>query len=157
MHALARAVLERLGEDPPDLGARFIRPRLGNGDLAVHFLPEPCFEEVPHAPARAHGRFGAEPELVAAHLPPGGGHVGRWEHCRAAGAPSQQRLLVFGNSVCGSVEARQAVLSGWLARWFAEYRFHWQPAVDWALVEAVRPDILLCQTVERFMGRVPEA
>lgn len=157
MHALARAVLARLGAATPDLGTRFVRPRLGDGDLRVHFLPEPCFEEVPHAPDRALARFGAEPALVEAHVPEHGGHVGRWELARTAGAPSPARLLAFGNSVCGTVAARQNLLSGWLARWFAEYRFHWQPELDWAAVEASRPDIVLCQTVERFMGRVPEA
>ncbi|MCV5277541.1 hypothetical protein OFC49_43085, partial [Escherichia coli] len=75
------------------------------------------------------------------------------EQCRAAGAPSRKRLLVLGNSVTGTVEGRQNQLGGWLARWFAEYHFHWQPAVDWEEVAALRPDILLCQTVERFMGR----
>lgn len=156
MHALARAVLERLGATPPDLGPRFVRPRLGDGDLRVHFLPEPCFEEVPHAPDRALARFGAEPAVVEAEVPEHGGHIGRRELARAAGAPSPARMLAFGNSVCGTVAARQNLLSGWLARWFAEYRFHWQPALDWAVVEACRPDIVLCQTVERFMGRVPE-
>lgn len=157
MHALARAVLMRLGEAPPDLGGRFGRSRLADGDLRAQFLPEPCFEEVAQLHARTFERFGAEPAVVAAHVPEDGAHIGRWEHCRTDGAPSPRRLLAFGNSVCGSIEARQNLLSGWLARWFAEYRFHWQPAVDWAVVEAAAPDILLCQTVERFMARVPES
>jgi hypothetical protein len=130
---------------------------MADGDLRQGFIAEPCFEEVAQMPPRALSRFGAEPLLVEATEPPGGGHVGRREHWRAEGAPSARSLLVFGNSVCGSAGAGQNLLSGWLARWFAEYRFHWQPEVDWALVEALRPDILLCQTVERFMGRVPEA
>lgn len=157
MHVLARAVLTRLGESPPDLGPRFVRPRLGKGDLSVHFLPEPCYEEVLHAPARAFERFGAEPQPVAQHRPPDGRHIGRREHWRAPGAPSPRRILVCGNSICDSPEARQPVLSGWLARWFAEYHFHWRPDVDWEEVAALRPDILLCQTVERFMGQVPAA
>lgn len=157
LHALARAVLDRLGEDPPDLGRRFLRPRLGDGDLRVHFIAEPCFEEVPQAPDRALQRFGAAFEIVERYLPEGGGHVGRREACRAAGAPSPKRLLAFGNSVLGSAEAGQNLLSGWLARWFASYHFRWQPELDWSAVEALRPDIVLCQTVERFMARVPEA
>ncbi len=157
MLALARAVLARVGETPPDLGDRFRRPWLADGDLCRNFLPEPCFEEVPQMPPRALTHFGAEPALVEAFQPPDGGHVGRREHWRTERAPSLRRLLAFGNSVSGTAVAGQNLLSGWLARWFAEYHFHWQPDVDWAVVEAVRPDILLCQTVERFMGRVPES
>lgn len=157
MHALARAVLLHLGEDPPDLGQRFQRGQVAGGDLAEKFLPLPIIEEIDVVHARGFGRFGADPALLAEHVPPDGGHIGRQEHWRAKGAPSPRRVMAFGNSVCGTARAGQGMLSGWLARWFAEYRFHWQPAVDWAAVEAARPDILLCQTVERFMGRVPEA
>ena len=42
-------------------------------------------------------------------------------------------------------------------RWFQEFHFHCSAALDWAVVERVKPDAVLCQTVERFMGSVPEA
>jgi hypothetical protein len=156
MHALARAILLHLGEEPPDLGDRSRRGLLAGGDLAEKFLPLPLLEEIAVAAAPAFLRFGAEPSLVAEAMPADEGHIGRFEHWQAAAAPSPRRMMAFGNSICGTGRAGQGLLSGWLARWFAEYRFHWQPEVDWQAVEAARPDILLCQTVERFMGRVPE-
>jgi hypothetical protein len=66
---------------------------------------------------------------------------------------------MFGNSVGGPVAgAGQNTVSAWLARWFARYAFHWRPELDWAEVEREpRPGVVICQTVERFMGRVPES
>jgi hypothetical protein len=157
MHSLAVAVLRRLGEAPPDLATGFGPPRLAAGDLSAQFLAAPMFEDVPHVLPRSLRQFGVEPRLVDSHVPAEGGHVGRWERSLARGAPSAGRMLAFGNSVCGSVTAGQALLSGWLARWFAGYAFHWQPALVGAVVATERPDVVLCQTVERFMGRVPES
>lgn len=158
MHVLARAVLQRLGEDPPDLSDRFVRPRMVLGDLGARFLPEPFLEPLPLVPERAWAGFGAEPEVLARHVPAHGGHLGRHESCRTENAPSPRTVLVFGNSASDFTDKQQGGLSGWLARWFRGYRFHWAGEVDWALAEqSPRPDILLCQTVERFMGRVPAA
>jgi hypothetical protein len=159
MHVLARAVLERLGEAPRDLGRRFGPARLATGDLARRFFAEPAYEVAHLAPPEAVRRFGGRPEVLERFAPPDGTHIGRWERCRTEGAPCPAGAVMFGNSVGGPVAgAGQNTVSAWLARWFARYAFHWRPELDWAEVEREpRPGVVICQTVERFMGRVPES
>jgi hypothetical protein len=46
-------------------------------------------------------------------------------------------------------------MSFWFARWFEKYHFIWSPAIDWAYVEAQGADIVIGQTIERFLDQVP--
>ena len=47
-------------------------------------------------------------------------------------------------------------MSWWFARWFRTYHFVWRADVPPGLVEKLKPDIVLCHTVERFLIEVPE-
>lgn len=63
-----------------------------------------------------------------------------------------RRVVLFGSSCSGHVHG---MLSGALAETFREVHFVWSASIDWAYVEAVRPDLLLFEIAERFMARVP--
>jgi hypothetical protein len=64
-------------------------------------------------------------------------------------------VLVFGNSFFSDVPS-QAFVSWWFARFFRQYHFVWSPDFDLELIRSVQPDIVLGQTVERFLTRVPQ-
>ncbi|WP_407522634.1 alginate O-acetyltransferase AlgX-related protein [Methylobacterium oryzisoli] len=63
-----------------------------------------------------------------------------------------RRVVLFGSSCSGHVHG---MLSGALAETFRELHFVWSANIDWAYVEAVRPDLVLFEIAERFMARVP--
>jgi hypothetical protein len=37
---------------------------------------------------------------------------------------------------------------------FTEYHFKWETDSDYSYVEEIRPDFVICQSIERFLGRV---
>ncbi len=43
-----------------------------------------------------------------------------------------------------------------LAETFRCVHFVWSAAIDWALVARLRPDIVLTESAERFMTRLPD-
>lgn len=64
-------------------------------------------------------------------------------------------VMVFGSSSFGRSVASSSRLSWWFARAFRSYRFIWASEIDWSMVAEVQPDVVIGQTVERFLGRVP--
>jgi len=149
-----RAILEHLGlpaGPEPDFGTR----RAASGDLALRFFGVPILdlrrETDPAAPGFAFGRA----ELTF-HRPAPGGHVGFSQSWRNPDAPIDASLLVLGNSYCGPADVHQGRMSWWFARWFRSYHFVWHAHVPAGLVERLGPDIVVCQTVERFLIEVPE-
>ncbi len=67
-------------------------------------------------------------------------------------APDPRRLVLFGDSYIYSPGAR---LTAMLAETFSEVHAIWSANIDWAYVEAVRPDVLIFEIAERFLRQVP--
>jgi alginate O-acetyltransferase complex protein AlgJ len=83
---------------------------------------------------------------------PGGLFVGSRVVLENPGAPDPRRLVVFGDSYTFDQGPRLTAL---LAETFSEVHAIWSAEIDWAYVEAVRPDLLLHEIAERFLRRVP--
>jgi alginate O-acetyltransferase complex protein AlgJ len=83
---------------------------------------------------------------------PRGLFVGSRVVLRNRQAPDPRRLVLFGDSYIYSPGAR---LTAMLAETFAEVHAIWSANIDWAYVEAVRPDALLFEIAERFLRQVP--
>jgi hypothetical protein len=64
------------------------------------------------------------------------------------------KILVFGNSFFEKNPSWG--MSPIFIALFREFHFLWSPNVDKELVERIKPDFVICQTVERFLGRTPE-
>jgi len=97
-----------------------------------------------------------EPKLVRVADPVGGGHRGIERVWRNETAPIDLRVVAFANSFFErGVLSTQ--LSWWCARLFSEFHFIWSPALRAEYVEEVKPDAVICQTIERFLRVVPEA
>jgi hypothetical protein len=61
-----------------------------------------------------------------------------------------KKVLVFGNSM-SERGASPLGLTWWLSRIFQEVTFIWSPNLSLERIAIDRPDILICQTVERFL------
>ena len=72
------------------------------------------------------------------------------------GAPVQKKVVAFANSFFElGVEANR--ISWWMSRWFSEFHFIWTPEIDYDYIDKVKPDIVIAQTIERFLVRAPRA
>jgi len=82
------------------------------------------------------------------------GHIGYLRQWTCDDAESDRSVLVFGNSMFER-GAGPLTLSWWFARMFRRMTFLWSPTVDPELIERLSPDMVVCQTVERFLKSVP--
>jgi alginate O-acetyltransferase complex protein AlgJ len=71
-------------------------------------------------------------------------------------ASDQRKVVVFGDSYGFGDDAYQG-LSWFLAQVFCEVHFVWVPCGwDPDYVDSVGAELVVCQTAERFIGRVPQ-
>jgi hypothetical protein len=152
---LATATLRELGVatellEEPRCGSR---PHLGAGDLGQHFDP-PILEVM--APIVG----GSRATLMSdnwAQITALGGHIGTRRVFRRNDAPDQRTVVVFGDSYGFGDDAYQG-LSWFLAQVFREVHFVWVPfGWDPEYLDRIGADVVVCQTAERFIGRVPMA
>jgi hypothetical protein len=156
---VSRAILNSLGMDGVRLssGDRFLHPMLG--DLGRKF-PEGPIEPEHVALTKSAVWNGVpipEPVLVGSADVQGRigtRHIGIMRHWKSEGAPIQKRLICFGNSFFAQGDL-SCYMSWWFARLFAEFRFVWCPEVDWSECDAYSPDMVIGQSNERFLGRIP--
>ncbi len=85
---------------------------------------------------------------------PARGHIGSLRRWTCDDAAIDRRVLIFGNSMFER-GGKPLTLSWWFARLFREVCFVWSPEVDLRLVREMSPDVVVCQTVERFLRNVP--
>lgn len=64
------------------------------------------------------------------------------------------KVVAFANSFF-NLGSDASHVSWWFARMFGEYHFVWSPECDLAYVEATQPNIVICQTIERFLSKLP--
>lgn len=144
---VANRLLRRLGS--PEGRTRAMPLQNFQGDLGSKY-PYGGFSEMLPVPEREDDA----PYLVGKDDTfRGGVHRSRsriWRNDR--GAPIT--VLVFGNSVFGTGDSPMDI-SWWLARAVRDLIFVWSPECLTEKIEEYRPDVVVCQTVERFMPQVP--
>jgi hypothetical protein len=87
---------------------------------------------------------------------PSRGHIGSWFAWRNETSPSPLRVTVFGNSFFGSGKIPREI-AWWAKVIFREFNMVWSPSVDWSIVDELQPDILIGQSIERFLASVPNS
>lgn len=97
----------------------------------------------------------ASPDLIEEVDPPSG-HQGTMRRWRNSTPITDDSVLCFGNSFFER-GLTSTSLSWWGARLFREFYFCWSPDIDWSLAEAVRPTVIIGQSIERFLRIVPES
>lgn len=95
-------------------------------------------------------------KLVRSKDPHGGGHKGIERVWVNEAAPFPIKVVAFANSFFerGAVSTQ---ISWWCARLFSEFHFIWSPTLDNEYVDSVGPDLVVCQTIERFLRVVPKS
>ena len=78
-------------------------------------------------------------------------HVGSWvTYSNPMGY--EKKIAIFGDSFS---EYRPHLLTGMLAETFKEVSFIWSSNLDYNFIKTYQPDIVIFQTVERFLIKVP--
>ncbi|MBR9792485.1 MAG: hypothetical protein GYB58_12135 [Gammaproteobacteria bacterium] len=145
------AILEHL-ELAPVSQPEFNRLRTMCGDLGKKFAPYKLSEH-DVSPSR-FPVTSSKPELVTSFIPPDKRHIGRTYHWRNNIPVSEKRVLVFGNSFFEKgINAHQ--LTWWFAHYFAEVIFIWSPDMNIGMVKKHKPDLVICQSIERFARLAP--
>jgi alginate O-acetyltransferase complex protein AlgJ len=151
---MAGALLQGIGVSPTSLGdLTSTHSYLAPGDLGSHFDP-PIVELMNSSAALSRASVIADNRAEVAAV---GGHVGTVRVFRNEAAPDGRVAVIFGDSYAFGDDAYQG-LSWFLAQVFREVHFVWVPfGWDPDYLEAAGADIVVCQTAERFAGRVPMA
>jgi len=79
-------------------------------------------------------------------------HVGSNVVFQNMTAQNPERVILFGDSFS---EYRPTLLTGALAETVRELHFVWSTSLDYSYIDRHKPDIVISETVERFMPRVP--
>jgi hypothetical protein len=150
---LAAATVSELGVSPAllpgveDSAASY----LAAGDLGLHFDP-PLLEVIRPMAGASRAAVVSDNWAEVSRV---GGHIGTMRVFRREDAPDERTVVVFGDSYGFGDSAYQG-LSWWLAQIFREVHFVWVPfGWDPEYLDSVNAELVVCQTAERFMGRVP--
>lgn len=150
---LSRALVNRVGDASFMDDVSFVPSGTFTGDLGARFFGNPVPEPDVQPRSSWLDAVATDRDLVARHYPERG-HTGLTLHWRTPYAPLDAKVLVFGNSFFGGGDLPRG-LNFWVSRAFREHRFVWSAEMLEDEIRATRPDVVICQTVERFMGTVP--
>lgn len=123
------------------------------GDLSTRFLRGLVVE-------RAYGPTGCQNDwsdifLDHCYEPDGENNTGCIYVWKNKGLLHGKKVICFGNSFFG--RGRDPfMLSWWFARQYGEFHFIWSAEFDYDYIDKVKPDIVIGQSIERFMRRVPK-
>lgn len=150
---LAEATVSELGVSPALLPEveETPTPHLAAGDLGQHFDP-PLLEVMRPMAGASRAAVVSDNWAEVSRV---GGHIGTIRVFRREDAPDQRTVVIFGDSYGFGDNAYQG-LSWWLAQVFREVHFVWVPfGWDPKYLDSVNAELVVCQTAERFMARVP--
>jgi hypothetical protein len=151
--ALADAIapgLETLG-DP----IRFDSFRFASGDLASRFFGVPLLEVVDTLSDKLVDDLQRDVHLKSEHVP-SSGLSGIRIITENPNAPIRLKVVAFANSFFER-GASPSAMSWWCKALFSEFHFIWSSALDISYVKAEAPDLVICQTVERFLSSLPQS
>ena len=147
---LLRACLERLRLPVPE-DVDMSGSALGGSDMSAR-LSLNFYERLAMPAGPALDAYGHQLRTVEFHEVER--HVGTRVRFANPGAPHKLRVLAFANSFFERGHL-PTCLSWWFARWFEHFSFVWSPELDYDMVRKERPDVVVCQTIERFLPVVP--
>jgi alginate O-acetyltransferase complex protein AlgJ len=147
-------VTKWLGE-AVDFSSNFSRRKLSRGDLSRKYADTSVMEHL-KLPAEADfARFESGLSRQEFYIPEDSNNAGTRVRWTNDSAPLALRVVAFANSFFER-GGNPTTLSWWAARCFKEFHFLWSSNIEYDYVEKHRPDLVICQTVERFLHRVAE-
>ena len=130
-------------------GLPFTHTAIRSGDLAYRFFGTPLYEQSIEPNFTDYPILIVDPAPTEVYNPPSGGHLNSRYVWQNRDAPIKMRVVVFGNS-CFE-RGGFPLISWWFARLFEEFHFVWSNIVDDSYAEKVRADLVVGQTMERFL------
>lgn len=128
--------------------------RVRAGDISDRIFGVPLYEIYDEPACNELDRIASGVQRVSHYRPPNGAHIGGYSEWHSFHAPVKLRVLALANSFFehggGSLG-----LSWWCSKIFSNFRFVWSPDLIESEIENFKPDVLICQTVERFLPWVP--
>ncbi|MBP0439571.1 hypothetical protein [Tianweitania sediminis] len=153
-YLIARHVAQLFGISALD-DVPFNDTEIRSGDLAQRMLGTPLYEALSAPSDDTNPALSLRPREIEVIEPPRGGHLGTRCIWQTDGAPIQKKAVAFANS-CFHKGGRP-LLSWWFSRLFEEFHFVWSNEVDDSYAESVNADVVIGQTMERFMfARMPQ-
>ena len=151
-YQLVKAICRAAGFEIPPVAIE--TPRIQDGDLAARLVGSPVFEPVAHpSPAYAASAV-RDLEVIDFFDSTSAKHIGSRAVWRNPGAPCRSKVAVFGNSFF-SLGEDATQLSWWMMRLFSEYHFLWSPEVSEEYAAKHGIEIVIAQTIERYLPRLP--
>ena len=148
--------LKRLGRDtlPGTTGQSWLRRK---GDLSEKFGDGEHLVEYVRISDNLVDNRGREiePRLVESEDQIGK-HTGIRRVWRTNNAPVRKTVICFGNSFFERGELSTS-LSWWFSRIFSEFHFIWATNIDWSYIDKHSADVVIFQTIERFLRGCPES
>jgi len=149
VNAILKLLNESISYDIPSID-KILRV----GDLSERFVEDGDIQElVSMYNDLQFGNINSNIELILS-CDPENGHQGRQRVWRNKTAPIKKIVVCFGGSSFERGE-NSGNLSWWFARLFSEFHFIWSSDFDADYIEATSPDIVICQSIERFLTEVP--
>ena len=149
---LAELVAPGLNE--MDTYRSFDSTRIVTGDLGPRFFGVPLYETVPTISNAFSHKYLNSVALITEDNAQNA-HNGMKMVWKNPSAPIEIKVVAFANSFFERGAAPSG-LSWWCKTLFSEFHFIWSPELDMEYVNNVRPDLVICQTVERFLRIVPD-
>ena len=137
----------------PSLIAR--EPQIMAGPLGHMLFGAAVYEECLTLRLGALAEFGDGVLIDEVNPPAESAHVGSRRVWRNPSAPIQAKVVAVGNSFFERGVAY--ALSWWFKHMVAEFHFVWDFNMDDAYIDQVRPDVVLFQSIERFLTTVPSS
>lgn len=130
-------------------------PRYDIGDLSRRFYNLPIYSKSLEPSSADILKYSSGVQQVI-NLPARQGHIGTEYSWVNPAAPVKTKVLVFGSSTFGhGILPRE--LSWWGKLFFSEFHFIWGQEFDWTRISELAPDLVIGQTVERFIHVVPKS
>ena len=123
------------------------------GDLATRFFGIPLYETF-NVPSQSFVDAISGAMHLVSKDDDGTKHIGVKYVWRNETAPFNMKVVAFANSFFERAGTARS-LSWWFCRVFREFHFVWSPDLDMNYVRREQPDLVICQTIERFLGRLP--
>ena len=129
----------------------FIVSKQLTGDLGRKYYPITFWEkfettnDIPKSTRQLKNKF----------IPANKIHMGRHIHWVNPEALFERKVLIFGNSFC-EMGTEQHHLTWWFSQYFSECQFVWSGDFNNKLIDKFKPDIVIGQSIERFLRLAPK-
>ncbi len=150
VQSIMEAIIARLGLD---IKYDYINSKNSyyGGDLLINLMESNSYyEKVDILTDIIYSEKILKPKLIYMSDPPGNLHRGTIRHYVNKDAPIKKKIICFGNSYFGKGD-NPLEISWHCSRLFEEFIFLWDHRMRLKEIIDIRPDIVICQSAERFI------